>query len=822
MSLFGAATSGVDPQTGSYLNKEQRIAMFRASQGRGGAGGGSGSQRDKKPRVDPQSAIVVVRKNFSNALRTVQEQTQEATSSVADQVAANRKSIENLYKLVNAQRDAELKQERAETRNARLQRENLLRKARESLVEGVSSALAGIATFGKGLAEKALGPAKSLLDKLLQALGLLGAAWAVDNLPGILDGIRNFLDSLPKTKQELINSLSKVRGTWSWLDNALKGVKSLIGKVARTAFNVARTIFTKAIDIGKRVFTSIKNFLGDVLNGILRRMRPLVNNLWNGIRNLFRKPADVETPKPSGTPDTPKPSGTPDAPTPKGQPQQPPGQTPDAPKPGATTDTPSPSQPGKAAQPQTKNVFQRFYDSQVENIKKIFMGDKVASEVTAITKAGPQSKAAEEATEQGVKNLGNNFTKIKNIFAPVTRLLPDGGKAVLGTMRRILGVVGKVPILGWAIDTGLNLVSGQGIGEALMRGFASNLAGSAGWIGGAKVGAAAGTLVAPGPGTVIGGLLGGVLGSMLLGAGGDQLGAAIYEKTTGKERTGNKVMGTETINNISEMVTGSKLPGYKPPTEAPPAPVQPITPVTPKAKPKQTPAQTVETNTEENITTPAPEAAAPAPAPAARPVEPMVGNTNLRKVHEHEAHLQEQGITLPPTDISDVPAGNEPSAAPMSDSGATQKPESTMSMPEPPSAPGALADNYVDPIQQQLDKMDGLTPQQTPSPVGVVKGMMDSALSVLGFKRPGSGSLQTRATAGTSTPTGMMASDGGKPKTTVINMPPKFQQVPGSKPQQQSQQPEATQGQSIPTFSTRDPESDGYRAVSAKYYKLAF
>ena len=37
MSLT-SATSGVDPQTGSYLSKEQRVAMFQASRGRGGGG----------------------------------------------------------------------------------------------------------------------------------------------------------------------------------------------------------------------------------------------------------------------------------------------------------------------------------------------------------------------------------------------------------------------------------------------------------------------------------------------------------------------------------------------------------------------------------------------------------------------------------------------------------------------------------------------------------------------------------------------------------------------------------------------------------------
>ena len=59
MSLFGAATMGVDPKTGSYLSKEQRIAMFQASRGQGGGGSASGG-KGPKAQVSPQSAIVVV------------------------------------------------------------------------------------------------------------------------------------------------------------------------------------------------------------------------------------------------------------------------------------------------------------------------------------------------------------------------------------------------------------------------------------------------------------------------------------------------------------------------------------------------------------------------------------------------------------------------------------------------------------------------------------------------------------------------------------------------------------------------------------------
>ena len=62
MNLFGAATSGVDPQTGSYLSKEQRVAMFQASRGQGGGGDA------KKRKQGSQAAIIVANKTIDDEL----------------------------------------------------------------------------------------------------------------------------------------------------------------------------------------------------------------------------------------------------------------------------------------------------------------------------------------------------------------------------------------------------------------------------------------------------------------------------------------------------------------------------------------------------------------------------------------------------------------------------------------------------------------------------------------------------------------------------------------------------------------------------------
>ena len=416
MSLFGAATSGVDPQTGSYLNKEQRIAMFRASQGRGGSGGGSDSSKKKKPGVDPQSQIVVVRKNFSSAIRTVQEQAQETTNTVATQVAKNRKDIEALYNLISAEKAAELKAEKADTRNAKLERESLLRRAREKLIEGMSSALAGLANIGRNIAEKALGPAKSLLGKILDALKFLAAAWAIDNLPTILDNIRTFLDSLPKTKEAFVDSLMNIRGTWSWLDNALGGVKRLISRIAGTAWDVSKKIYRKALDIGKKVFRSIKNFVVDLLSGVVNRLKPLIKGLWRNVTNALRPPKVQGPDLPAGM----DPKVDPAAPTPKGDAPTPKGVDPDFSGDSGKGYTDAKGNPVDVKPKPKKNFFQKLGDSWNSTKDKLFGkaseqalggadGAKVESVTEGVLEGKAPTKEQAKATGEGLEALEKDW-----------------------------------------------------------------------------------------------------------------------------------------------------------------------------------------------------------------------------------------------------------------------------------------------------------------------------------------------------------------------------------------------------------------------------
>ncbi|AIX29905.1 hypothetical protein Syn7803US34_10 [Synechococcus phage ACG-2014f] len=146
MSLFTSATSGVDPQTGSYLSKEQRVAMFQSSRGRGG--GGSATPEGKRGKVAPQNAIVVANK-MAQVVQTLQTNTQETVQAVNVKVQENAQNIENLYKSVQNNRSAEAKEEKAETKDLRADRENALRAGKEKLIEGMSSAVAGLVGVGK-------------------------------------------------------------------------------------------------------------------------------------------------------------------------------------------------------------------------------------------------------------------------------------------------------------------------------------------------------------------------------------------------------------------------------------------------------------------------------------------------------------------------------------------------------------------------------------------------------------------------------------------------------------------------------------------------
>ena len=544
MSLFGAATSGVDPQTGSYLSKEQRIAMFRQSQGRGGSGGGSGGGGGKKG-VSPQSSIVVVNK-MASTVQTLQTNFQETTGTVSNQVVENKSAIDGLYNLINAKRVAELKEEKQETESARLRGEGLLRGAREKLIEGLSSALSGLANAAKATAATVIKPVEGLFQRLMKVLGLLAAAWAIENLPKIIDNIEEWDLSLENLKSTFLSEGMKLRGVWSVLDRVLQPIKNLISRIARRALKVGRYIFRKAIEIGRKIFTKIGTFLKKLISKVVRGIKNVVVEGFKKIRNAFRPPT-------------------------------PPVQGPKLP-PGSTSPDPAPPTPKGQTPPKKGGGFNPF------NPKTWFGGAEPPASLPSegqpkAGSPGAPPKASEPPLKGDAKKGAGAF---KKFLQPLLVKFPKS------IAKRILGLTDwafrRIPLLGGAIDFALNKMSGQGDKEALFRAIGSSVIGAGGWVAGAKIGAgmgAAGGALFGGvgaiPGAAIGGLIGGILGSIGAGALGDQLGAWVYEKESGQVRTENEVTGSGAVEPLVNMITGEtppEAPGESPDSSGEAAPVK--------------------------------------------------------------------------------------------------------------------------------------------------------------------------------------------------------------------------------------------------------
>jgi hypothetical protein len=557
MNLFGAATSGVDPQTGSYLSKEQRVAMFQASRGNGGVGGANnGAQR---AQVAPQNAIVVANK-FAEITQTLSKNYESASAGVAQQVEENRKGIENLYRIIERQREDTLKAEKAETRSTLLKAENKRRNLKENFIESISGAAAAAVAPLQKAAAAATKPLMSLWDKIRNALLLLAGAWAIDNLPEIIKKFNEYFGDLDKLKATVIKALAGLRGVFSIFDGIIKSVTRIIGGIVKTAFRVGKFIVKSAVRIASAVFGAIKKVVTTVVNAIFGGIRKLVGgavDLYNGIRGMI------------------------------------PGS-----KPSIPVDKPP------------KNIFQRFMGKvgKTFNGMKEFAGDQFGK-----MKAGADkfmtgfkdlgSKAMEKinpiksyAAKEGIE-AGTDASRVKGIEGLLKKVFEKAGIAGSGILKNVSKLAGNIlkrtPIIGPAIDIFLNKASGQGTSEAIIRGLSSGIAGMVGMKAGAAIGAGVGTVAIPipGVGTAVGGILGGLIGSILAGSGADALAKAGME-SAGMETTSNEEMQ----NNITAMVEPA-LGSNKSSTAGQPSPAAAITPSTPSTPDgMQAPAESSTTN----------------------------------------------------------------------------------------------------------------------------------------------------------------------------------------------------------------------------------
>ncbi len=517
MSLFTSATSGVDPQTGSYLSKEQRVAMFQSSRGRGG--GGSAAPESGRGRVAPQNAIVVANK-MAAVVQTLQTNTQETVQAVNVKVQENAQNIENLYRSVQNNRSAEAKEEKAETKLLRGERETALRSGKEKLIEGMSSAVAGLANMGRKAADAAMTPVMGFWDKIKQFLLLLGGAWVIENLPSIIDSVKDFVSWLGDFKSWLPKSLTGLRGVWSIADNIIRSMWRGFSRIAGTVFRIATWIGGQIYRLASKIFKPIGSF-------IVKLVKKLVTTISDALGGAMRAAGNaLKGLVPGGA--TPTPGGA----------------APQLPGAGGTGG----KAVGEVADETGGNLLTRALRAIKKMGKSAFdVGKGLLDKGGAAINSG-LGKIQETTTGVKPQGTGAHKTWISNALEPIISKFPQ----MTGALKGIGNFMGKItrfiPGIGFAIDLAMNKgVAGQDWTEAIMRALPSSVAGglSAGL--GAKIGGGIGAglgAAALGIGAIPGGIIGAALGALIAGiAGGyvgDQLGASAYEGITGETRTENR------------------------------------------------------------------------------------------------------------------------------------------------------------------------------------------------------------------------------------------------------------------------------------------
>ena len=538
MSLFGAATSGVDPQTGQYLSKQQRVAMFRASRGMGGASGGGAKSSGSKGAVEPKSAIVVANK-FTQITQSLNNNFQQSATNISDQAQTNRQSIENLYNIISNKRTQELKEEKEESRESSLRVEKNKRRTRENLVEGLSKAAeAAVAPLQK-TAKKTTDILGGFWDRLKRALLLLGAAWLVDNLPELLANIESFDFGVGTFTDALASTLPNVRGIFTVFDKIFRGVVSGVRKIASAAFRVARKIATSSFRIARRVFNAIKKVtskvVGLIVNGIKKVVGTLARSLNSARQAIARLAAKA-------------------------------------------------AQPIKDAASKAvgkKGLFGKFVSGLRQGGSKIksFASDVGGRLGFDKMKEGAGNfmrgfknlagKAAEKlnplngyAAKEGIAK-GNPASRLKGIESLLEKVFSaagiagKAGKNLLKGIAKIARPLLRIPGIGVAVDIALNKAGGQGNQEALIRGLASGISGMVGMKAGAAIGAGVGTVAIPIPGigTGVGGILGGLIGSILAANTADAL-AKAGMTMAGMETTSDETMSAN-YGDIIENITNN-------------------------------------------------------------------------------------------------------------------------------------------------------------------------------------------------------------------------------------------------------------------------
>jgi hypothetical protein len=540
MNLFNAANTGVDPQTGSYLSKKQRVSMFRQAIGLGGSiGDGISSAASvvvkksmggviDKLQIETREAIgevelkTVENKDRYTALRgqvenvenkiendggkggslvvqptsnivgsdrnisDIQQRTanfQQAIELLTKKVVVNVDNIQNIYDTLHQNNESEITETKNETDSLKREAEDASRSRRENLIEGIGSGIASVqVTLGKA-AKNIGGGIKSLLGKIAKALLLFGGAWLVDNYEELAQRFGSIPTSLEELKSAFMSSISNIKGVWIIFDDIIRGVVRGITGVVKTVWNVSAWVAKKSARLVKKIFQVI----GDMVGGIVRGGARGADALADGASGASRAAG------------------------------------------GATT-----GGAGKGS----RNIFQRgmdFLGSVVGKGKQLFQGG--LDNINGLVRGG---KDALSSVGNAITNPASEGAK-KSWFKSFLTGVLNRANLPLGMINKFMGGIGAIlkrtPI-GFAIDLAINRgVEGEGWGQSIMSALMSSGSSIVGSIAGAKAGGLIGGTVGLAfggigavPGAAIGSVLGGVIGSLLAGMVGEYGADQIYQR----------------------------------------------------------------------------------------------------------------------------------------------------------------------------------------------------------------------------------------------------------------------------------------------------
>lgn len=472
MSLFGSATSGVDPQTGSYLSAEQRIGMFKNATGRGGYSGRSSGENNN---VASKSSIVVVNK-LSEISKKLQNNFVSATEDVVQRVEENRRSISDIYEFIKTEQDQKLKVEKKETKESKLNFQKMRMRLRESLIEGISKITAGASELGRKIGDSAAKPVLGFLEKLKEALMAIGGAWLIQNLPTIIDKLEEIFNDFGSFQETIKKELLNQRGWASGVEYFLRRLATRLKGLGKLGVSAARYIKNALGRITSKVFGTISTFVKGVFESIFEKLKNLFGGLVKRAKDLI--------PNKIGN------LGKSIANSPIGRGI------------GGVINF------GKGV---AGDVIRGDFGAAANRITQPLkdLGRSLSNRVFGAAEA-PLTKFK---GEKGIKTLSNSAREsgLVKVLQPITRLLGVPANVVKKMAAPILK---RIPVVGILVDIALNKAGGLDWINSIVNGIVTGIGGFTGAWAGAKLGGGIGLVAGGPPGSAIGAVLGGLVGSM--------------------------------------------------------------------------------------------------------------------------------------------------------------------------------------------------------------------------------------------------------------------------------------------------------------------